>query len=334
MSYRCGRVFVCIAATAYVMTFATSACSSIKGVYRAVANSSATGFYKVGNPYEIDGKWYYPREDYFYNEVGVASWYGADFHNGITANGEKYDMHAMTAAHKTLPLPSIVRVTNLENGKSVILRVNDRGPFYENRIIDVSKYAAERLGFHRKGTTKVRVEIMAKESKELKQAMLNKEKWAKNAYKNNDNVSYDTASYNNTSKKTYNTAGSNTKQSVYKTSIRSVTKTPANPKNVYTPYTGYTEEPVDVAPLHTVSATYNEVGEASLFVQTGAFSVKENADRFAEEMKQYGDVSIFKEGTVYKVRLGPFATGEEAEMTLNNVNATGLYDGRIIDVSN
>lgn len=136
--------------------------------------SSKGSCYKVGKPYKIRGQWYYPKEDYSYSEVGMASWYGKDFHAKYTANGEVYDMNTLTAAHRTLPLPSIVRVTNLENGRSVILRVNDRGPFAKSRILDVSKHGAQLLGFQNQGTAKVRVEIMAEESRRLKNAILNK----------------------------------------------------------------------------------------------------------------------------------------------------------------
>ena len=136
--------------------------------------SAKGSYYKVGKPYKIRGQWYYPEEDYDYKEVGIASWYGEDFHAKYTANGEVYDMNTLTAAHRTLPLPSIVKVTNLENGRSLVLRVNDRGPFAKNRIIDISKRGAQLLGFQNKGVTKVRVEIMEEESKELKQAILNK----------------------------------------------------------------------------------------------------------------------------------------------------------------
>ena len=116
--------------------------------------------YKVGNPYQIDGIWYYPRENPDYDETGIASWYGADFHGKPTANGETYDMDALTAAHKTLPMPSTVRVTNLENGRALVLRVNDRGPFVHGRIIDVSRHASKLLGFHTQGTAKVRVAVL------------------------------------------------------------------------------------------------------------------------------------------------------------------------------
>ena len=138
---------------------------------QASAITGQGGTYKVGNPYKIMGKWYYPQEDYDYSEVGTASWYGKDFHAKRTANGEKYDMYSLTAAHRTLPLPSIVKVTNLENGRSLVLRVNDRGPYAKNRIIDVSKRASQLLGFYTQGTTKVRVEVMEKESKALKAAL-------------------------------------------------------------------------------------------------------------------------------------------------------------------
>ena len=122
--------------------------------------------YKVGNPYKINGKWYYPAIDYNYNEVGIASWYGPGFHGKKTANGEVFDQNKISAAHKTLPMPSIVKVTNLDNGKVLEnIRVNDRGPFAGNRIIDLSKKAAQELGFVNSGVAKVRVEIMENESR-------------------------------------------------------------------------------------------------------------------------------------------------------------------------
>lgn len=137
------------------------------------------GIYKVGKPYTVLGQSYTPREDYGYSETGMASWYGDDFHNKRTANGETYNMRAITAAHRTLPLPSIVKVTNLENGRSIIARVNDRGPYVKNRIIDVSEKGAELLGYKNKGVTKVKVEILADESLALKEAMLSKDNSSK-----------------------------------------------------------------------------------------------------------------------------------------------------------
>ncbi|MDO9337419.1 MAG: septal ring lytic transglycosylase RlpA family protein [Caulobacter sp.] len=108
-------------------------------------------------PYQVRGVWYTPREQPNYNEVGMASWYGQQFHNRQTANGEMFDMWVISAAHKTLPLPSIVEVTNLDNGKKIKVRVNDRGPFVDGRIIDMSRAGADALGFSGKGMARVRV---------------------------------------------------------------------------------------------------------------------------------------------------------------------------------
>ena len=107
--------------------------------------------YKLGTPYLIEHVWYFPSYDSNYDRTGVASWYGHPFHGQPTATGERYDMNEVTAAHPTLPLPSRVRVTNLENGRQVVMRVNDRGPFIDGRLIDVSRRAAQLLGFYRKG---------------------------------------------------------------------------------------------------------------------------------------------------------------------------------------
>ena len=119
--------------------------STAKRVGRSGDDASQSS-YKIGNPYQIGGIWYYPAEDYEYDETGIASWYGAAFHGKTTANGGVYDMNALTAAHRTLPMPSYVRVTNLENGRSLVLEVNDRGPFAKGRIIDISRRGAQLLG--------------------------------------------------------------------------------------------------------------------------------------------------------------------------------------------
>jgi peptidoglycan lytic transglycosylase len=118
------------------------------------------GRYQVGEPYKVRGKTYRPKEDPNYSAVGLASWYGSAFHGRKTANGEIYDMGDLTAAHPTLPLPSYVRVTNLANDRSVIVRVNDRGPFAKGRVVDVSATVADMLGFKRAGTAKVKVQYV------------------------------------------------------------------------------------------------------------------------------------------------------------------------------
>jgi len=152
-------------------SFAVNAAKQIQG------SEKQQGTYKIGDPYQINGVWYYPAEDYSYNETGVASFYGGEqqgvnFHGRLTANGEIYDMNALTAAHRTLPMPSLVRVTNLENGRSIVVRVNDRGPYARGRIIDMSRRAAQLLGYEGKGTASVRVQVLAEESRQLKLATL------------------------------------------------------------------------------------------------------------------------------------------------------------------
>ncbi|WP_146686705.1 septal ring lytic transglycosylase RlpA family protein [Bradyrhizobium canariense] len=120
------------------------------------------GTYRVGKPYTVAGRVYVPEEDVNYREEGLASWYGDDFHGRLTANGEVFDMGALTAAHPTLPMPCYARVTNLGNGKSLIVRVNDRGPYHGNRLIDVSNKAAELLEFKGNGVAHVRVEYVGR----------------------------------------------------------------------------------------------------------------------------------------------------------------------------
>jgi rare lipoprotein A len=118
------------------------------------------GHFKIGQPYRINGQWYYPEFVTEYEAVGVASWYGDSYHGRSTANGEVYDMYALTAAHPTLQLPSVVEVVNLENGRSLVLRVNDRGPFIKNRLIDLSLGAARELGFEDQGLAQVQVRYL------------------------------------------------------------------------------------------------------------------------------------------------------------------------------
>ena len=120
------------------------------------------GTYRVGKPYTVAGQVYVPEEDTHYRAEGLASWYGDDFHGRLTANGEVFDMASLTAAHPTLPMPCYARVTNLSNGKSLVVRVNDRGPYHGNRVMDVSSRAAELLEFKGHGVARVRVEYVGR----------------------------------------------------------------------------------------------------------------------------------------------------------------------------
>src|SRR3974390_2958601 len=149
--------------TVALLTAGLAACSTAPSTtYGPVTVPPNAGIYKVGQPYQIEGTWYYPREQPDYDETGIASWYGPSFHGQHTANGEIFDATGISAAHRTLPMPVNVRVTNLENGKSLMVRVNDRGPFARGRIIDLSVGAAKLLGFYGKGTARVRVTYMGR----------------------------------------------------------------------------------------------------------------------------------------------------------------------------
>ncbi|MBL4775919.1 MAG: septal ring lytic transglycosylase RlpA family protein [Mariprofundus sp.] len=148
------------ACSTHTPTTSDSAPDSIPGGVAQLPNGTG-GINKTGNPYRIAGRWYTPMQsEGTYDKIGVASWYGQKFHGLRTANGEIYDMHSLSAAHKTLPLPTLMRVTNVENGRSVIVRVNDRGPFVKDRLIDLSYAAARELGFVKMGTAHVRVQSL------------------------------------------------------------------------------------------------------------------------------------------------------------------------------
>lgn len=132
-------------------------------------NTTYKGHYKIGKEYKVKDQTYKPAQNIHYDEVGMASWYGGKngFHGKKTANGDKYNKHMLTAAHPLLPLPSLVKITNLKNNKSLIVMVNDRGPFSKKRIVDVSEKASELLGFKHHGITKVRVQYMHQETQQF-----------------------------------------------------------------------------------------------------------------------------------------------------------------------
>ena len=158
------------------MALTLSACTSNGPLFHSwedYETERANGaVYKVEEPYEIKGVWYFPAEQTSYSEKGLASWYMPVGDSALTANGEVYDSNLLTARHKTLPLPSLVKITNLENGKEIIARVNDRGPMVNNRLMDVSQEAARQLGMPSSGTVLVQVELLPEESKALRDKLV------------------------------------------------------------------------------------------------------------------------------------------------------------------
>ena len=274
------------------------------------------GRYKVGSPYQIKSVWYYPAEDYEYTETGIASWYGPNFHGKKTANGEIYNQNDLTAAHRTLPLPSAVRVTNLENGRSLVLRINDRGPFAHGRIIDVSRRGAQLLGFERNGTAKVRVDILPDESRQLKVAALNgSEQQLQVAASPREAVVSKPLPANGAS------AGSSPTQTAPQTSVQTA---PLEPAPAKTSRASVLSNKVEVLP----------VSPTGIYVQAGAFSRLENALRMRDRVFDMGPTQISRfavSGTeVYRVRIGPLGTVDVADATLSQVLNAGVPEARLI----
>ncbi len=266
------------------------------------------GHYKVGSPYTIKGVKYYPEVDYGYNETGIASWYGPNFHGKLTANGERFDENELTAAHKTLPLPSIVRVTNLENGKSLIVRVNDRGPYAHGRIIDMSKRSAELLGFRKQGVAKVRVQVLQQESIMVAEA----------AKKGIDTagmeVPMNQASYK---PKPMNQKPATVQQATLST--QSQQKVPGHMKdgNFY---------PDPMVSEYPVTAQ-------KIFVQVGSFSSREGAMQFSSSLDSYGRAQIYEANVngqeFYRVRF-PRENVSAADSLLKKLVSGGYNNALIV----
>ena len=269
------------------------------------------GVYKIGQPYQIDNVWYYPQEQPTYDETGIASWYGPNFYGRQTANGEIYDGNQFTAAHKTLPMPVNVRVTNLENGRSIVVRVNDRGPFAHGRIIDLSRRAAEALNMVQQGTARVRVTYLGR------------------ADLNGAGPADDTPA------EIANALPARPAGQVDSAALDvlpgALTAPPPKPAP---------SVPVPAAPAQLVSTEPTGRVEqvpvpaaTRLYVQVGAFSNITNARRLMNSLS--GDLmisTIQRNGqTLYRVRTAPLATVAEADAVLARINAQpGGVDARIV----
>lgn len=280
---------------------------------KAVTRSSPPGGYKVGEPYQIDGVWYYPAVNYGYDETGIASWYGDAFHGKSTANGELYDMNGLTAAHRTLPLPSVVRVTNLENGRAMNLRVNDRGPFAHGRIIDVSRRAAQLLGFEQQGTARVRVEILADESR-----MLAGQTPAGAQLAAGEPVPEAAPRIAVTAQD----LGSGTASA--STAPQPSSQQPSGVQQLATPAPIVPDGRVTLLP----------VAPTSIYVQAGAFADLYNATRLQAQLRQFGQVlvvPVYVDGQqFYRVRVGPLGTVEDADRMLDQIVQSGHDEARLV----
>ncbi len=255
------------------------------------------GPYKA-NPYTVLGKTYFPISDgRRYSATGTASWYGTKFHGQPTANGEKYDLYGMSAAHKTLPLPTYVKVTNLENGRTVTLRVNDRGPFYSDRIIDLSFAAAKKLGYAERGTAKVKVEGIdpqqwwAEQGRPVPSMMAQPQMAA--------------------SKPT--------------TSI-------AQPIEQYTPPPQ--QHAAATVPLEIDAKKNASPAASGLFLQVGAFANPDAAQLLKDKLSGVVSAPVFissvvhNQQTLHRVRLGPIDTPDEAVQLEQSVRLANLGQPR------
>ena len=275
----------------------------------------ATGRYKVGDPYQINGVYYYPAVDYHYSESGVASWYGPKFDGKSTANGEIFDMNELSAAHRTLPMPSMVRVVNLDNGRSLALRINDRGPFARGRIIDVSRRAAQLLGFRYRGTARVKVELMADESRRL--AMLS-QRGSSDKVKQNILTSIPVPN-----------------RAVTTAILPPLGSPPQVLKGNNSLPAIQTETPEKAAlPKIKISPKLNPVRPTALYVQAGAFVRYPNAMQLRMRLARVAPAQVTEarvgQQKYFRVRLGPFQNLSEADQALAEVAASGYPRARLI----
>jgi len=270
------------------------------------------GIYKVGRPYHVAGRWYHPRENPNYDRVGTASWYGTAFHGRRTSNGEIYNMYALTAGHPTLPMPSYAYVTNLQNGRTVLVRINDRGPYAKDRLIDLSWQTAHALGYSNHGLARVRVRYAGR-------APLNGDDSAERRYLS--------------AQSWY--GGSRAEQQT----TASITTDPVSAKKVRT--VEYRQTPVP-SPAPSWSVTQYRRGEldstkqaASIltkpavdtYVRVGPFATREEAERLRYMLAGPDPTLIEATGSrddpAYRVRLGPFDDADAAS-AMTRIAAAGF----------
>lgn len=282
------------------------------GTLGSPATSAQQGTFKVGKPYKVMGQTYTPREQYDLVETGIASWYGPGFDGKKTANGEVFDKRELTAAHRTLQMPSLVRVTNLDNGRSVIVRINDRGPFKRSRIIDLSEKAAELLAFKGAGTAKVKLEVLKQESLQIAEA----------ARQGNLTKGYEVA---------MNEAPGDVLETVaYDTASGSVSVQPVGREDLAT-LPGHMRNgefyPDPIVQERAVTRT-------NIFVQAGSFTVYDNANLLKNTLSSLSNAVVTETDVqgqrFYRVRLGPVSDVNAADQLLNRVVGAGQKSAIIV----
>jgi peptidoglycan lytic transglycosylase len=260
------------------------------------------GIYKVGDPYKVAGRWYVPREDESYDRQGVASWYGSAFHGRRTANGEIYNMYALTAGHPTLPLPSYAYVTNLQNGRTILVRVNDRGPYVNDRIIDLSWRSARELHFTGRGLARVRVHYAGRAPLDGNDAAERRYLAAQSWHRNDLNVAQGKTSDIATGAIPENNTPSNWSVTAYRQRLSAETRSASDPQRS------------------------SVGGPQRSYIDVGAFSTRAEAERMRHEVTELGPTEIDSEGTeaepVFRVQIGPL-DAIAAESVADRVRSLG-----------
>ena len=275
----------------------------------AVTVPPNAGVYKIGQPYQVDNIWYYPREQPDYDETGIASWYGPTFYGHHTANGEMYDGSALTAAHKTLPMPVNVRVTNLDNGKSLVVRVNDRGPYARGRIIDLSKRAAELLDVVETGTARVRVTYIGRADI--------------NGAPPQETPPEIASALPAAPTSKVDTEALGTVKGAAVAPPGKVNKMPTAPIPVQLFADNQPDGKVTRVPVPPVTR---------LYVQLGAFSNLKNAKALLAKVGGDLRISTLQRGgqTLYRVRSAPLASVADADAALARITGAGANDAHIV----
>ncbi|NQU56322.1 MAG: septal ring lytic transglycosylase RlpA family protein [Rhodospirillales bacterium] len=279
------------------------------------------GRYKIGKPYQIKGVWYYPQVNYDYDETGIGSWYGAKFHGRKTANGEIYDMNGISAAHRTLPLPSIVRVTNLGNGRTLNIRINDRGPYAHGRILDLSRRAAQLLGFEKQGTASIRVRVLANESRTLATRLKGDAELAEIGTP----ITIDSMPKPKVSSQTLPVIGSSDQN-------EQLSPTPVSAPLPPEPVVN--QEQLAASPTTGEVTLEPVLQQTRIFIQAGAFANFDNANRVRAILSSLGSVKVspvlVNGRDLFRVRVGPINSVADADHMLERVIASGYTDARTI----
>jgi len=290
---------------------------------------------KIGKPYEVMGQTYTPAYEPTYDKTGLASWYGPGFNGKRTASGEFFDQNQLTAAHPTLPMPSIVRVTNLENGKSVLVRINDRGPFKSGRIIDLSKKAAQTIGFN--GLAQVRVQYLEKETNAyLGKVEVVEEEDDKGLPPARDEGKAPTVSSAPTMAVTVGSSdlappiGIRSSEPIEKPvevtdSIMPSGLPPVASMNAPKPQDKPAAKPA--AKTSTKAAI-----KGKYYIQAGTFSSKDNATKLSKKLSGATVEKIQRGGkTLWRVRTGPYASRAQADTSLTKIRSLGATDARVVE---